>query len=109
VHALRAALRDLNGLGEHTASLALAPFRIEQVSVEREHHPRLEAIADLLDGLAVGRNRVVAIARVLQRGEPVPVNAGLADAEPARIVSSLTASSATEIVLPGPKLSSPRW
>ena len=51
---------------------------------------------------------MVAVARIFERRETVAVDAGLADAEPARTISSLTASIAVEIVLPGPKPSSPR-
>src|SRR5271166_7014100 len=107
VHALRAGLRDLHRLGEHAAGLAVAPARIEQVDVEGEHHARLEPVADDLDRLAVGGDGVVAIARVLKRSETVAVNAGLADAKPARIDLVLDCIERRRDRLAGPEILQP--
>src|ERR1044071_9632473 len=73
VHAARAGRGDLDGLGEHAPGLALTPVRVEQVDVEREHHARLKTVADDLDRLAVGRDGVMAEARVFQRCQAVAV------------------------------------
>src|SRR5258708_2441591 len=79
VHAARAGRRDLDGLREHAAGLALTPTWVEQVDVEGEHHARLNAITDDLDRLAVGCNRMVAKARIFQRCQPMAVDACFAD------------------------------
>ena len=49
--------RDLDRLGEDAASLATMPLRIDQIDVEGEHHPSLEAIADDVHGLLIGGKR----------------------------------------------------
>src|SRR5947209_6403295 len=85
VHAPRAGGRDLDGLGEYATGLSRSPVRIDEIDVEREHHAALEAVADHLDRLAVGGDRVVSKARIFQRREPMAVDARLADGEPARI------------------------
>src|SRR6266436_7020929 len=79
VHAARAGRRDLDGLGEHAAGLAVTPIGVDQIDVEREHHAWLKTITDDLDRLAVGSDRVVAKARILQRCQPVAVDARFAD------------------------------
>src|ERR1043166_7977275 len=84
MHPPRPGLRDLDRLGEHAAGLAVLPPRVEQVDVEGKHHAGLEAVAHHLDRLAVGGDRMVAVARIFQRGEAVAVDAGLADREPPR-------------------------
>jgi hypothetical protein len=76
---------DLDGLGEHAAGLALTPVRVEQIDVEREHHARLEAVANHLDRLAVGRDGVMAEARIFERCQSVPVDARFADRKAARV------------------------
>src|SRR5262249_62196163 len=68
VHPARAGFGDVDSLGEDAAGLAIAPPGVEQVDVEREHHAGPKLIADRLDGALIGLERVVAVARMFERG-----------------------------------------
>src|SRR5262249_47198009 len=77
VHAPSAGRRDLDGLGKHAAGLAVAPPRIEQIDVEGEHVADLETIADHLDRLLVGGQRVMPEAWIFEGAQPRAVAAPL--------------------------------
>src|SRR5687767_11437880 len=81
MHPPRAVAGDDNSLGKYAAGLAVVPLRVEQIDIHGEHHPGLELVADRFERAFVGAQRMVAIARILQRGEAVAMDAGLADTE----------------------------
>jgi hypothetical protein len=83
VQPARAVVGDDDSLREHAAGFAAAPFRVEQIDVHGEYHAGAEFVSDRLERPHVGALGMVAVAGIFQRGEPVAVNAGLADAEAA--------------------------
>src|SRR5216683_3787811 len=85
VHASRTGRRDLDSFGEYAARSTLAPLRIEEIDVEREHHAWLEAIADNLDRFAIGSNRMMAKTGIFQRCQAVAVDAGFANRQAASV------------------------
>src|SRR5205823_13636987 len=77
----RAVVGDDDGFREYAAGFPAPPFRIEKVDVHGKHHAGAEFVANRRERRGVAALRVVAVAGIFERGEPVTVDAGLATSE----------------------------
>src|SRR5262249_45215231 len=80
VHPASPVRGDVHRLGKDAAGVAVVILRIEQIDVEGEHHIGAEFVTDSLQRFLIGFDRVMTVARVFERGEPVAMNPGPAHA-----------------------------